>query len=141
MMTVTKINTDDILKIAYDIRKKVFVDEQHVPMELEIDEHEDDAIHFICSDGEKYVGASRLRFVDGFGKLERICVLKEARGNHYSKDLIQAMEDEIIHHHYQEARLSAQTHAIGLYKSVGYHVISDEFLDANIPHVEMKKKL
>jgi len=141
MMTVTKINTEDVLKTAYNIRKKVFVDEQHVPIEMELDEHEDDAIHFICSAGEKYVGASRLRFVDDFGKLERICVLKEARGNHYSKDLIQAMEDEIIHNNYQEARLNAQTQAIELYESVGYQVISDEFLDADIPHVEMKKKL
>jgi len=140
-MTVTKIETEDVLKIAYDIRKIVFVDEQHVPVEIEIDEHEDDAIHFICSDGENYVGASRLRFVDDFGKLERICILKEARGNHYSKALIQAMEDEIKHNNFQEARLHAQSQAIGLYESVGYHVISDEFLDANIPHVEMRKKL
>lgn len=140
-MTVTKIKTENILKRAYDIRKKVFVEEQHVPIEIEIDEHEDNAIHFICSDVSKYVGASRLRFVDNYGKLERICVLKEARGNHYSKELIQAMEEEIKHNNIEEARLNAQTQAVGLYESVGYHVISDEFLDANIPHVEMQKKL
>lgn len=140
-MTVEKIVSKEILGLAYDIRKKVFVDEQHVPIDLEIDEHEGEAVHFICSNGEQYVGASRLRFVEQYGKLERICVLKEARGNHYGKDLIAAMEDEIKKRDLHEARLHAQTHAVALYESVGYSVVSEEFLDANIPHVEMLKKL
>lgn len=140
-MTVTIIDSDKTLQTAFDIRKQVFVEEQHVPMEIEIDEYEDEAIHFICSDGEKYVGASRLRFVDDYGKLERICVLQEARGKHFGKDLIAAMEEEIIRQNIKEVRLHAQTRAVSLYESVGYDVVSDEFMDANIPHVEMMKKL
>lgn len=140
-MTIKKVESKEMLKLAYDIRKRVFVDEQHVPIEIEIDEHEDEAVHFICSDGEKYVGASRLRLVDGYGKLERICVLKEARGNYYGKDLISAMEYEIKQRNVHEARLHAQTHAISLYESVGYRVVSEEFMDANILHVEMLKEL
>lgn len=140
-MTVTIIDSDKTLQTAFDIRKQVFVEEQHVPMEIEIDEYEDEAIHFICSNGEKYVGASRLRFVDDYGKLERICVLQEARGKHFGKDLIAAMEEEIIRQNIKEVRLHAQTRAVSLYESVGYEVVSDEFMDANIPHVEMMKKL
>lgn len=140
-MKVSIINSDETLQTAFDIRKKVFVEEQQVPMEIEIDEHEDEAIHFICSDGEEYVGASRLRFVDDYGKLERICVLQEARGKNFGKYLIAAMEEEIIRQNIKEARLNAQTRAVTLYESVGYEVVSGEFMDANIPHVEMMKKL
>lgn len=140
-MKVSIINSDETLQTAFDIRKKVFVEEQQVPMEIEIDEHEDEAIHFICSDGEEYVGASRLRFVDDYGKLERICVLQEARGKNFGKYLIAAMEEEIMRQNIKEARLNAQTRAVTLYESVGYEVVSGEFMDANIPHVEMMKKL
>lgn len=140
-MTIEKIKTKEQLNIAYDIRKKVFVEEQQVPIEIEIDEYEDEAIHFLCSTDNEYVGASRLRFVDQYGKLERICILKEFRGNHYGKDLIAAMEKEIKKQKIDEARLHAQTHAIALYESVGYKVTSEEFMDANIPHVEMVKKI
>ncbi len=140
-MKVSIINSDETLQTAFDIRKKVFVEEQQVPMEIEIDEYEDEAIHFICSDGEEYVGASRLRFVDDYGKLERICVLQEARGKHFGKYLIAAMEEEIVRQNIKEARLNAQTRAVTLYESVGYEVVSGEFMDANIPHVEMMKKL
>lgn len=140
-MPVNIINTDETLKAAFSIRKEVFVQEQHVPLEIEIDEFEDEATHFICSDGEKYVGVGRLRFVDNYGKLERICVLKEARGNHYGKELIAAMEKEITNQGMTEARLHAQTQVASLYESVGYKVVSEEFMDANIPHVAMTKEL
>lgn len=140
-MTVKIISTKEELHAAFNIRKTVFVDEQQVPVELEIDKFEDEAIHFICSDGEEYVGASRLRFVDNYGKLERICVLKNARGKHFGKKLITAMENEIKKQGIAEARLHAQIQVVPLYESVNYIVDSDEFMDANIPHVEMVKKL
>lgn len=140
-MTVKIITTDEELAEAYQIRKSVFVNEQQVPVEIEIDSFEQEAIHFICSEDEKYVGTGRVRFVDNYGKLERICVLKEARGKNYAKQLIEAMEQEIVRHGVTEARLHAQTYITPLYESVGYKVVSDEFMDANIPHVEMTKKL
>lgn len=140
-MTIKIIETKEELDSAYEIRKQVFVDEQHVPIELEIDSFEDDAIHFLYLEGTTPVGASRLRFVDNAGKLERICVLQPYRGKGYSKQLIQAMENEIIKQQLTEAVLHAQIQVASLYESVGYKTVSDEFMDAGIPHVEMKKQL
>ena len=34
--------------------------------------------------------------------------------------------------------LSAQTHAIGFYEKFGFKVVSEEYLDAGIPHVKME---
>ncbi|WP_281975407.1 GNAT family N-acetyltransferase [Halobacillus litoralis] len=139
----------DILKVsnsvqkddAYHVRRVVFVDEQKVPEELEIDEFDDTAIHLVGYEGEQPVAASRLRFVEGYGKLERICVTKEQRGRSYGKQIIKAMEEVIREHGYSKAKLNAQTHAEEFYESIGYLTVSGEFLDAGIPHVTMTKSL
>lgn len=126
---------------AYTIRMKVFVDEQHVPPEIEIDEHDETAIHFIGYEDGEPIAASRLRFIDGYGKLERICVLKAFRGKSNGKQLIQTMEKVIKEHGYEKAKLNAQTHAQPFYEKLGYRTVSDEFMDAGIPHVTMVKEL
>lgn len=140
-MAIKVVSTDQEQNEAYRIRKVVFVDEQNVPMDLEIDEHEEASIHFIAYDGKDVVGASRLRFVGEYGKLERICVLKSYRGKSYGKKLIAKMEEEIINKGYKKAKLHAQTHAKEFYERLGYEVFSDEFMDAGIPHVAMTKEL
>src|SRR5690625_83339 len=105
---------------AFAIRKIVFVNEQHVSIEDEIDKHEDDAIHFICNYDGKTIGAGRLRFVDNYGKLERICVLKEFRGQSFGKQIITKMEKVATEHQYHLVKLHAQTHAEQFYQRLGY---------------------
>lgn len=142
-MAVIKVNNETDLKKAFEIRKIVFVDEQEVPIELEMDEFDKDAIHFLCctDDLGEAIGASRLRFIDNYGKLERICVLKPHRGQAYGKQLIRRMEEEIVEVGFHLAKLNAQVYAIGFYEQLGYNVISDSFYDAGIEHVTMEKKL
>ncbi len=123
------------------MRQVVFVEEQRVPLELEIDEFDDSAIHFVGYEGEKPVAASRLRFVHGFGKLERICVKTEYRGHSFGKQIIAAMEEVIRDYGFEKAKLNAQTHAEAFYESLGYQTISGQFMDAGIPHVTMVKEL
>lgn len=140
-MNVKIVESEQELQQAYDIRMVVFVEEQNVPPEEEIDDLEGSAIHFIGYDHENPVGASRLRFVEEYGKLERICVLKEARGKSFGKEIIQAMEKVVQEKGFKKAKLNAQTHAEGFYQKLGYHTISGEFMDAGIPHVTMIKEL
>lgn len=140
-MTVKIVETKEEMNKAYEIRKTVFIEEQNVPPEIEVDQYEDEAIHFVCYDEEKVIGAGRLRFVGEHGKLERICVLKPYRGKSFGKKIIAAMEKEIVNKGYQKALLNAQTHAKEFYEQLGYIVISDEFIDAGIPHVTMEKIL
>lgn len=140
-MKIEIVKSEQEKEAAYRIRHIVFVDEQQVPIEEEIDDYEDEAIHFITYDGGNAVGASRLRFVEDFGKLERICVLKPYRGKSIGKNIIERMENEIVKKGYKKAKLHAQTHAKEFYEKLGYYVISDEFMDAGIPHVAMMKDL
>ncbi|WP_174612821.1 GNAT family N-acetyltransferase [Virgibacillus ihumii] len=141
---IIKITESDAHKqLAFDIRTKVFVDEQNVPPEEELDEfdHDSETVHFTGYENDKLIAASRLRFVEGYGKLERICVLLEYRGNAHGKQLILAMEDKIQQRQLTKAKLNAQTHAVDFYKRLGYEVVSGEFMDAGIPHVTMVKEL
>ncbi|TMN23144.1 GNAT family N-acetyltransferase [Lentibacillus cibarius] len=126
---------------AYSVRTIVFVKEQHVPPEIEIDEYDETAIHLIGYENDEPIAASRVRFTDNCGKLERICVLHNQRGKSRGSQMIKAMESLIKENGYKKAKLNAQTHAIEFYRRLGYEVVSDEFMDAGIPHVTMVKTL
>lgn len=127
---------------AFNVRKKVFVDEQEIPIELELDEYDETATHFICTYNEEVVGASRLRIIDDYGKLERICILKEYRGMHFGRQIIAMMESVISKLGFDQATLNAQVSAQGFYKKIGYKKTpKDPFMDAGIEHVTMIKQL
>ncbi|MBM7553998.1 GNAT family N-acetyltransferase [Thalassobacillus pellis] len=140
-MIIKAVETDEELQHAYRVRRVVFVDEQQVPEDLELDEHDETALHFVGYENKEPAAAARLRFVDDYGKLERICVLKELRGKSYGRQMIEAMEDRIRKEGLVHAKLNAQTHAQDFYKDLGYEKVSFEFMDAGIPHVTMIKQI
>lgn len=140
-MNIKIVETKEEKKQAFQVRTIVFVDEQKVSIEEEIDEFEDEAIHFIGYEDNKPIAASRLRWVDNYGKLERICIIKEHRGKSYGTEIIKAMEKQVIKKGYTQTKLNAQTRAVEFYKRLGYQVVSGEFLDAGIPHITMTKQL
>jgi predicted GNAT family N-acyltransferase len=127
------------LKEAYSVRTTVFVDEQNVPMEEEIDQYENEATHFVLYDESTPVGAGRFRIVDGYGKVERICVLKQYRKTGAGKMIMTGIEKFATEKGLRKLKLNAQTHAIPFYAGLGYEVVSEEFLDAGIPHKTMVK--
>lgn len=140
-MIIKKARSQQDKQDAFTVRSEVFIVEQHVPLSIELDACDNESIHFVGYHHTKPIAASRLRFTDQSGKLERICVLKAYRNQSYGKQLIEFMESEIIQEGYYEALLNAQTHAISFYERLGYTIYSNEFLDAGIPHVSMKKEL
>lgn len=128
---------------ALKVRKTVFIDEQKVPEELEIDEYEKDATHFVVYDeAHNPVAAGRMRVKgENLAKVERICVLKEHRGEHIGEALMAELENEARQMGLSGLLLNAQTHAQGFYEKLGYEVTSDLFYEAGIPHVEMRKSI
>ncbi|TKC18318.1 GNAT family N-acetyltransferase [Robertmurraya kyonggiensis] len=129
------------LKEAYRVRKIVFVDEQKVPEEEEIDHLEAESTHFILWDDHDPIGAGRFRVVEGYGKVERICVLQEKRKGGAGKVIMEGIEEYAKSRGLNKLKLNAQTHAIPFYSKLGYEVISEEFLDAGIPHKTMIKEI
>lgn len=139
-----RITHQEDLQKAFSIREKVFVDEQGVPLEEEFDQFDTlgtDCEHILVFYQEDAVGTGRVRFVDHFGKLERICILEEYRKYGLGKLIISTLEEIALEKGMTHAKLHGQTQAEGFYKKLGYHTASDVFMDANIPHVLMKKDL
>ena len=126
---------------AFSIRKTVFVEEQNVPLEEEIDQFEDEAAHFVLYNDGSPIGTGRFRVVDGYGKVERICVLKEARKSGAGNAIINGIEEHAREQGLHKLKLNAQTQAIPFYARLGYEVVSEEFLDAGIPHKTMMKEM
>lgn len=141
IVEVKLVNTEKEIADAFRIRKTVFVGEQNVPEEEEIDLYDKEATHFVLYENGEPVGAGRFRIVDNFGKLERICVLKSHRGTGAGTEIMEAIEKHARSKGITALKLNAQTHAIPFYSKLGYEIISEEFLDAGIPHKTMKKEL
>ncbi|MDR0136517.1 GNAT family N-acetyltransferase [Metabacillus idriensis] len=136
------VKSDEELQDAYDVRTKVFVEEQQVPEEEEIDQFEREASHVVLYDGDKPVGAGRFRILNGIGKIERICVLPDYRSKGAGKIIMEKLEEIAASKEMQTLKLNAQTHAEPFYEKLGYNTISKEtFLDAGIPHVTMVKEM
>lgn len=141
-MFVRVVENETDLENAFAVRRKVFVEEQGVPVHLELDELDRTATHFIAYDGEKPVGAGRLRETDAnTGKVERVCILPEYRGKHIGNLMMKEMERYARESGFERIKLNAQTHAIPFYQKLDYETTSPEFMDAGIPHRAMEKNL
>lgn len=142
-MEIKTADTRALYDQCLDIRMKVFVEEQKVPADLELDEHEDESTHFLLHDGEgDAVGTVRYRPIgDGMIKVERMAVLQAHRGRRYGYDLMEGVHQHARRAGHLKAKLAAQVHAIPFYEKLGYSVASDVFDDAGIPHKYMVREL
>lgn len=134
--------TDADREAALAVRRRVFVEEQDVPEDLELDEHDATATHFVARRDGAPVGAARLRAVaDGVGKVERVAVRTERRGEGWGRRLMDAVEAAAAERGLSTLVLHAQTPVEAFYHRLGYRTTSGEFEEAGIPHVEMEKTL
>ena len=95
----------------------------------------------LYNDQEQPIGAGRYRVLDGLAKAERISVLALERGKGAGAKLMEALAKHAAEQGLKQVKLSAQAHAIPFYEKLGYHAISEEYLEQNIPHKMMIKEL
>lgn len=142
-MNVFEITTQEDLQREFDIRIRVFVEEQRVPKEEEIDSYDHlggECYHFLVTTNEdQAIGTGRVRLVDGIGKPQRVAVLEEYRSHGIGRIIIQALEDKAKELGASKVKLDGQIQAQGFYEKLGYEVKSGVFLDAGIEHVLMVK--
>jgi predicted GNAT family N-acyltransferase len=141
-MEVKRITEEHDLKKALQIRNKVFVEEQGVPLENEFDEFDTlngTCEHILVYYNDQPVGTGRVRIVDGVGKLERICILEAYRKFGIGKTIIKKLEEIAAEKDVCRVKLHGQTQAEVFYKKLGYLTSSDVFREEDIPHVLMVK--
>jgi predicted GNAT family N-acyltransferase len=120
------------------IREKVFIEEQKVTPQLEWDGRDEEAIHFLAYQDEKAIGCARAFVIENHMQLGRMAVLKEYRNKGIGGTLIEKAVITAKLNQLSAINISAQCHAIDFYKKFGFEVISDIYLDADIPHRDMK---
>ena len=138
---VSLVTTPEQLQQAFAIRWRVFVDEQHVPAEEELDDFEPIARHFLAFEpGGAPVATARWRSTDHGIKLERFAVLGPYRGQGYGQKVLQAVLADIAADPATEGKLRylhAQLSAEAFYASAGFRALGPVFAEAGIQHVKM----
>lgn len=137
-VTVTKISDPATLQRAFDIRVKVFVDEQGVDRDLEY-EHEEESTHFIALVDDEEAGTARWRKTEKGIKLERFAVLPDFRSAGVGRELVKAVLND-IDTKAQKIYLHAQSQVVDFYKKQGFEPEGEEFEEAGIKHFKMVLK-
>jgi predicted GNAT family N-acyltransferase len=118
------------------LREEVFIKEQQVTPDLEWDEHDETATHFLAfNDKHEPVGTARLMTT---GQLGRMAVLANYRKQGFGSALLRKAIKEAQKQNLTEVVLYAQTHALPFYEKFGFTAYGDEFMDAEIPHRRMR---
>ena len=140
-MSLTISQTDDI-GACLALRRTVFIEEQNVPEDLEVDGLDEGALHILARDGSQPVGAARLLLKGHVAKIGRVCVLKQYRGTGAGQALIRcALDVAKAQNGVTLAQLGAQTHALGFYESLGFKPFGPVYDEAGIPHRDMERAL
>jgi ElaA protein len=134
---------DADIQAAMHIRFVVFVHEQNVPPELELDEYDAQAIHLLAMDANQSpVGVARVVEKPGsVAKIGRVAVLKEWRGKGVGEALMRYALRVAQQRGMNSAVLDAQTAAIAFYEKLGFVAEGPEFDDAGIAHRRMTRSL
>lgn len=140
-------------RAGFAVRHEVFVQEQGVPEDIEYDTYDATAVHVLAvrrADGAA-LGTGRLLYgadaagktggAEGVGSLGRLAVAKAARGLGVGLALVRAIEEAARARGLTAVDLHAQTQALGFYERLGYEVYGEEFQDAGIAHLAMRRVL
>lgn len=140
-----KSTTDLDSQVHHDsvqIRTHVFVEEQHVPANLEVDADEGKATYFVVYDAGLPEATARI-LPEGTGyHVQRVAVEKAYRKHGLGKMVLNAIIAYAREQNVAFLKLGAQLQAIGFYKTLGFQLTDQpEFLDAGIRHREMQLQL
>ncbi|MDP4836373.1 MAG: GNAT family N-acetyltransferase [Burkholderiales bacterium] len=129
----------ELSQAASAIRYEVFVHEQHVPLELELDEMDVLSVHALAVDAQGRGLATGRLLPDGH--IGRMAVLQAERKKGLGAQVLRALIEVAKRKAYPEVILGAQLHAKGFYVRQGFIEFGDVFMDANIPHIMMRMPL
>ena len=121
------------------VRREVFVVEQEVPIELELDGADFECRHLLAFDSEgRPIGTARMQ-VDGH--IGRIAVVKSWRRRSVGSRLVEALVESAREAGLTSVDLGSQVHALGFYRKLGFEPQGDVFMEAGIPHQAMLRRL
>jgi predicted GNAT family N-acyltransferase len=138
MATIELLSWKDAREEASGIRFAVFVEEQGVPREIELDEHDARCVHALARLDGRAVGTGRL-LPDGH--VGRMAVLREFRGTGLGSRILERLVERARELGHREVVLSAQVHAMPFYARHGFTACSEAYEEAGIAHRDMRRVL
>ncbi len=123
-----------------DVRFAVFVEEQAVPAELEMDDADEHCVHVLAFADESAVGTARIDF-EHAGKVGRLAVTRPMRGRGIGTALMRRLHELAHERGLESVWCHAQVAAAPFYAALGYEASGERFDEAGIEHVLMRKRL
>jgi predicted GNAT family N-acyltransferase len=137
MTRVRTVVSEKQFKRAFAIRLRVFVREQGVPEEIELDRDDRRAVHLLAAIRGKPVGTARIVIKNGRAKVGRMAVLKRYRGQGVGKALLKRAIESARKPGVKIIYLHAQVPVVGFYEKMGFRCVGRVFSEAGIPHRKM----
>jgi predicted GNAT family N-acyltransferase len=139
---VKRVESEAEMEAAIGVRFRVFVSEQAVPPEEELDEADATATHAVALSGSETIGTGRLLHQDDTtAVIGRMAVDLEFRRKGVGGQILLFLEEEARSQGYRSSVLHAQEYVKSFYASHGYVEHGEVFMEVGIPHVEMRKGL
>jgi predicted GNAT family N-acyltransferase len=130
-----------LMEQAWKIRRRVFIEEQHVPEEIELDADDARAFHAIALESGSPIGCGRMVPHSDYVKIGRMAVLETHRGTGVGRRVLEFLMDHARRRGFRRAVLDAQTHAEEFYKKQGFIAVGAAFEEAGIMHRRMERAL
>ncbi|BBD70912.1 acetyltransferase, GNAT family protein [Nostoc commune NIES-4072] len=129
------------IPLAMQLRYEVFILEQSVPLELELDGLDKEAIHIFAIDNNKVFGTLRMtKYLDSL-KIARVCVSKQCRNQGIGMKMLEKAIEYAKGKEYHYIIIESQISVINFYKKFGFQTEGEMFMDAGIPHIQMIKRI
>jgi predicted GNAT family N-acyltransferase len=137
MLQVKQISSNEAKALAFAIRMRVFVREQHVPASFELDRDDQRAMHFLATLNGRAVGTARVVLHGHSAKIGRMAVLKTYRRKGIGGQLLKRAIATARSRHARKIYLHAQVPVIGFYERMGFRAVGPVFDEAGIAHRKM----
>ena len=127
---------------AKALRVRVFVEEQGIPAEEEIDDLDATATHAVALADGAVVGTGRMYGAEtGTAHVGRMAVEAGHRRRGVGGQVLAFLEDQARLDGASEVTLDAQTYVTAFYARHGYAAVGEPFFEVDIEHVRMTKRL
>jgi len=136
-VAVKRVSSERQLGQAFAIRIRVFVKEQGVPREIELDDDDEDAIHLLATIGPRAVGTARVVRHGGAAKIGRMAVLKSYRRKGVGMKLLTRALAVARRGKARKIYLHAQVAVSGFYERMNFRAVGANFDEAGIAHRKM----
>lgn len=129
--------------LVFDVRRKAFIEGQHIPLELEFDEIYGERYNYVLIEEKGVgIGTARINFEHpDYAKIERVAIIPENQKKGFGRQLIAACEDWIKDCGIYSCVITSQTQAAQFYEKNGYKVNKEIEITSSIPQVYMEKHL